>query len=282
MHYAIAFLLLLLLPTQQPAAPAQAPPGIPEAMRLQATDPAGAAKILEGVTMREPQNARAWRLLGGALQQAEQFDRAIEAYQKALALGPDPTSTFNIGITHLRKKSVDTAFEWLAKAKAAKYDVTQMLVDTNLEPLRSDPRYVALLLKKPDFENPFVEETKILAEWDGEAPNDQFGWIARGAGDLDKDGVVDFVTCAPFTGDPARPSGRVYAYSTKSRKLLWKVDGAPGDQLGITLETAGDINADGTPDVVATGGGKANVFSGVDGKVLLSLASPGALPILAG
>ncbi len=250
-------------------------------MRLQPTDPAAAAKILEGVTAREPQNARAWRLLGGALQQAEQFDRAIEAYQKALALGPDPTATYNIGISYLRKKDVDTAFEWLGKAKAARYDVTQMLVDTNLEPLRADPRYLALLLKKADFEKPFVEDTRILGEWTGEAANDQFGWIARGAGDLDKDGVVDFITCAPFTGDPARPSGRVYAYSTKSRKLLWKVDGAPGDQLGITLETAGDVNADGTPDVVATGGGKANVYSGVDGKVLLSLASPATLPILA-
>lgn len=279
MQNALVVLLILLVSTQQPAPPA--PPGIPEAMRLQPTDPAAAAKILEGVTAREPQNARAWRLLGGALQQAEQFDRAIEAYQKARAIGPDPTATYNIGVVYLHKKDLDQGFAWLAQAKAAKYDMTQMLVDTNMEPLRADPRYLALVPKKADYENPFVEDTKILAEWDGEAANDQFGWIARGAGDLDKDGVVDFVTCAPFTGDPARPSGRIYAYSTKSRKLLWKVDGAPGDQLGITLETAGDVNADGTPDVVATGGGKANVYSGMDGKVLLSLASPGTLPILA-
>jgi len=66
------------------------------------------------------------------------------------------------GESYLRKKSLDTAFEWLAKAKAAKYDMTQMLVDTNLEPLRADARYVALLPKKADFENPFVEPTKIL------------------------------------------------------------------------------------------------------------------------
>ncbi|HVJ28166.1 MAG TPA: tetratricopeptide repeat protein, partial [Vicinamibacterales bacterium] len=281
MQQALVVLLLLLVATQQPAPPAQTPPGIPEAIRLQATDPAGAAKILEGVTAREPQNARAWRLFGVALQQAEQFDRAIEAYQKSRAIGPDPTSTYNIGISYLRKKDVDKAFTWLAVAKAAKYDVTQMLVDTNLELLRTDPRYVALLLKKADFEKPFVEDTKILGEWTGEAANDQFGWIARGAGDLDKDGVTDFVTSAPFKGDPAQPSGRVYAYSTKSRRLLWKVDGAPGDQLGITLETAGDLNADGTPDVVATGGGRAHVYSGTDGKVLVSLASPGTLPILA-
>ena len=132
-----------------------------------------------------------------------------------------------------------------------------------------------------EFSNPFVEETKILGEWAGEATNDQFGWIARAAGDLDKDGVTDFVTCAPFKGDPKKPAGRIYAYSTKSQKLLWQVDGAPGDRLGVTLETAGDVNADGTPDVVATGGGKAHVYSGKDGSVLQSLASPGALPLRA-
>jgi len=64
MHYALVVLLLLLLPQSQPSQPAQTPPGIPEAMRLQPTDPAGAAKILEAVTTREPQNGRAWRLLG--------------------------------------------------------------------------------------------------------------------------------------------------------------------------------------------------------------------------
>jgi hypothetical protein len=79
MQYALAVLLLLLVSQSQPAQPAQTPPGIPEALRLQTTDPIGAAKILEGVTMREPANGRAWRLLGSALQQAEQFDRAIEA-----------------------------------------------------------------------------------------------------------------------------------------------------------------------------------------------------------
>ena len=37
----------------------------------------------------------------------------------------------------------------------------------------------------------------------------------------------------------------------------------------MTLETAGDVNADGVPDVVATGGGKANVYSGRDGARIL-------------
>ena len=41
------------------------------AARLQAQDPAGAARILEAVTMREPANGRAWRMLGVAYQRTK-------------------------------------------------------------------------------------------------------------------------------------------------------------------------------------------------------------------
>src|SRR6188768_3777799 len=94
------------------------PPGIPEALQIQPKDPAAAAKILEGVTAREPGNARAWRLLGSARHQNKDYERAIEAYQKALAIQPDPTATYNIGAAYARLKDADRAFEWLAKAQA--------------------------------------------------------------------------------------------------------------------------------------------------------------------
>ncbi|HJR60016.1 MAG TPA: FG-GAP-like repeat-containing protein [Vicinamibacterales bacterium] len=289
MPHLLALLLVLALwshgsshvQQQQPSAPTPpSAPDIPDALRIQATDPEAAAKILEAVTARAPRNARAWRLLGVALHLSKQYDRAIEAYQKAIAIQPDPIATYNIGAAYARKNDPDRAFEWLAKARATKqFDMTQMQLDPDLEPLRGDPRFTALLPKKEDFANPFVEETRILAEWGGEAMNDQFGWIARAIGDVDKDGVIDFVTCAPFRGGQAQPAGRIYAYSTKSRQLLWKADGAPGDRLGMTLEAAGDANADGIPDVVATGGSKAYVYSGRDGATLLTLTSPGALPL---
>lgn len=271
-------LAAMVIQGQQPASP----PGIPEALRIQAKDPAAAAKILEGVVAREPKNARAWRLFGVALQQSKQFDRAIEAYLQALALGPDPLATYNIGTAYARKNEVDKAFEWLAKARQTRrFDMMQMEVDADLAALRGDARYKALLPKHEDFANPFVEGSTILGEWHGEAANDQFGWIARPIGDVDKDGVPDFVASAPFTGTQGQPAGRIYVYSTKSRKLLWKTDGAPGDRLGSSVEAAGDVDANGVPDVVATAGGKVLVYAGSDGKVLRTWKSPGPLPMLA-
>jgi hypothetical protein len=114
---------------------------------------------------------------------------------------------------------------------------------------------------------------KIIREWDGEKPNDQFGWIARNIGDVDGDGVADVVTSAPTSGKGGERAGRIYVYSTKSGKLLWTANGRAGDELGTGVESAGDTNGDGIPDVVASApaGGYAKVYSGRDGRVLLTL-----------
>ena len=280
MRLACLAVLLLVVASALPAR--QPPPGIPEAMRLMPSDPAGAARILEQVTKREPKNQRAWRLLGSARQQGGQLDAAIEAFQQAIAIGPDPAATYSIGIVYAQKKEMDRAFEWLAKAKATgKVDMTQLQVDPHPAAYRDEPRFKALLATKKDFADPFVEPTTIIHEWHGEAINDQFGWIARAIGDVDKDGVSDIVVSAPFTGDQQQPSGRVYIYSAKSGTLLWKANGVAGERLGITAEAAGDVNADGMPDLVATGGGAAVVYSGNDGRVIRTLRSPGPLPLLA-
>ena len=167
---------------------------------------------------------------------------------------------YNVGTVYARKHDIDAAFEWLAKARATrKIDMTQMDADSDLAAIRTDPRYRALLPTPEEFTNPFVEPVHIVREWDGEAANDQFGWIARKIGDVDRDGIVDIVTSAPTKDIGGENAGRVYVYSTKSGKQLWHADGRPGDQLGTGLEAAGDVNHDGIPDVVASapGAGKA-------------------------
>jgi FG-GAP-like repeat/FG-GAP repeat/Tetratricopeptide repeat len=242
--------------------------------RLQANDSAGAAKILEDVTKREPGNGRAWRGLATAYQNLKDFDRAIAAYRHSLDVDPGvPTPLFNIGVSYAQKNDKDQAFLWLTKAKATRQiDMTQIDATPELATLKNDPRYSSLLPTRADFDNPFVEPVKIIREWDGESANDQFGWIARNIGDVDGDGVPDVVTSAPTNAAGGEKAGRIYVYSTKSGKLLWTADGHPGDELGTGVEGAGDTNKDGIPDVIASapGGGYAKVYSGRDGKVLLT------------
>jgi FG-GAP repeat/Tetratricopeptide repeat/FG-GAP-like repeat len=242
--------------------------------RLAAHDPGAAIKQMEEVTAHEPKHGRSWRVLGTAYQQAKEFDKAIEAYGKSLELEPQNQSPlYNIAAAYALKGDRERAFEWLTKARAThRVDMTGLAQDEDLASLRRDSRFASLLPKPDDFKNPFVEDVKVIREWDGEAANDQFGWIARSMGDVDGDGVPDFVTSAPTSGDHA---GRVYVYSTKSGKLLWKADGKAKDELGTGVECAGDTNGDGVADVVASGPGGhvAYIYSGKDGRVLVTLKS---------
>lgn len=257
-----------------PVAAQDAPPTLAMATaRLQANDAHGAATILTALVEREPENALAWRTLGGAHQTLADYDMAAEAFLRAFELEPSNAYLlYNLGVVRAQAGDEDGAFEWLAEARRTrKVDMTQIDFDARLATLREDARFASLRPGPADFEQPFVEPVKILGEWRGEAANDQFGWIARDIGDVDGDGAHDFVTSAPSHGQ--NTAGRAYVYSSKSRALLWSTDGQPGDSLGTGIEAAGDTDADGVPDVIvsAPGGGKAWVHSGRDGRVLLTL-----------
>ena len=265
-------LLAIVLFATAPSADAQTAatvpaPSIPAAMNhFYRGDAAGAAKILEGVTAATPGNANAWRLLALCYRKMGELDRSMGAYQKALALEPNsPAAMFNLAGVYALKGNTDSAFALLAKAKASKnYDMTELDVDSAYASLRGDSRYQPLLPTSKDFADPIVEHVKIIREFDGDSVGDQFGWIARSVGDIDHDGMADFVTSAPTKYAGGANAGRVYVYSSGSGKLLWSADGKPGEQLGIGVESAGDVDGDGTQDVIAGApySGRAYVYSG--------------------
>ena len=276
-HLLTLTLLVLFLATAGAAQAPTEPTAAAAAARMQAQDPAGAARILEAVTAREPANARAWRLLGVAYQRSQEIDKALAAYRKSLEIEPGaPQLLYNLGTAFALKQDANAAFDWLGRAKATrKLDMTQIETDADLSALETDARFRALLPTPDDFAQPFVEPVHVIREWDGEAAGDQFGWIARGIGDVDRDGVPDIVASAPTKYIGGAAAGRVYVYSTHTGKRLWSVDGHPGDQLGTGIEAAGDTNHDGVPDVVASapGAGKAYLYSGTDGRTLLTLTA---------
>ena len=167
----VAVAALCCLFAQVPATPPAAKPTLAAAQaRLQAQDPAGAAKILEQLVAAEPTNGRAWRNLGNVYQTLKDYDKAIAAEKKALAVEPGmPSPLYALGDQYALEKNNDQAFAWLQKARDThRIDMTQMEGDTDLDGLRADPRYKALLPTAADFANPFVEPTTILHEWDGE------------------------------------------------------------------------------------------------------------------
>jgi hypothetical protein len=243
-----------------------------EARRLiQSQDYGQALALLGPLLERAPDNAQAWLAYGQALQKQGQLDRALEAHAKAA--GFDETklqAMYDTGATYALKGEPDNAFAWLERLhETARFNLTGIGIDPDLASLKDDPRFGELFPTPAEFAAPFVEPASIIHEWAGDVDNAWFGWIARNIGDVDGDGVNDVTTSAPAREGFA---GRVDVYSGSSGKLVWSVTGEAGDQLGMGIEAAGDTNADGVPDVVAgaPGAGRAYVYSGTDGAVLLT------------
>lgn len=243
--------------------------------KIRAGEFAAAAEMLETITKAQPANGIGWQLLGYAYHAQGDFERALPAHLQASKFPQSAgTGFYNAACAYARLGDKERAFGCLRQAESTgAIDMAQMDGDADLASLHDDPRYAELRPAPESFTDPFVEPTRILHEWDGEAPLGQFGWIARNVGDVDGDGAADLVTSAPTFVSGRGPAGRVYVYSGRSGKLLWQQTGQSGDQLGLGIEAAGDVNADGTPDVIASAPGRSRafVYSGKDGQVLLEL-----------
>lgn len=96
-----------------------------------------------GMTQKYPDSGRAWFNYGFAALQDRDLDTAIAAYRRTLDLGYRAgTSSYNMACAYALKGNRDAAFEWLKRAKAAKFDVEDHIDgDEDLDSLHKDPRW---------------------------------------------------------------------------------------------------------------------------------------------
>lgn len=234
---------------------------------------AEAEKLLEKLVQTDPQAGAAWFQLGSVRHTQKKWDAALTAHRKAADFPPfKPRALYNIACVYAQQQKADEAITSLQQAVAAGFaDRGQMLIDTDLAELRRDKRFAALVPPLREGKDLFAEPVRLVHTWRGENVNDEFGWVARRIGDVDGDRVADFVTTAPGFNKNA---GKIYVYSSRTGKLLFSRVGQAGQRYGNGAAGAGDVNADGVPDVIVGGpmaeGGYVEVLSGKDGKVLLS------------
>jgi Tol biopolymer transport system component len=111
----------------------------------------------------------------------------------------------------------------------------------------------------------------------GETASERFGYSVGMAGDVNGDGFSDVIVGTPW-GDTA-DVGRAYVYfggpSADSVADLTLMGEAMGDQFGVSVGTAGDVNGDGFSDVIV--GANFNDAGGTNaGRAYVYYGGPGA------
>jgi len=91
--------------------------------------------------------------------------------------------------------------------------------------------------------------------WRGEAADDQAGFSVAGGGDIDGDGIPDFVVGAVSESEAGSGAGAAYFLQgpATGSMYLWSADAKltgeqAGDQAGLAVAIVGDTDGDGTDD----------------------------------
>ena len=132
--------------TDKPAAPSQKEPTptIADGQALiQAEEYDKAAELFHKIVKAEPDNARAWHFLGYSLHAAGNLTDALPCHLMAAEFEQSAAvASYNAACVYSLRKKADKAFAWLEKAKTAGFDnVEQIEGDTDMENIRSDPRF---------------------------------------------------------------------------------------------------------------------------------------------
>lgn len=94
-----------------------------------------------------PHTGEEWMKRGYDLHHSDRHDEAIAAFEKAIELGYRPASAmYNIACAHALRNDKENALRWLERAIEAGFSrQDHLLKDSDLDPLRSDPRFKALV-----------------------------------------------------------------------------------------------------------------------------------------
>ncbi|GAB5536793.1 MAG: hypothetical protein Rubg2KO_30420 [Rubricoccaceae bacterium] len=114
---------------------------------------------------------------------------------------------------------------------------------------------------------------------DGAAAGDRFGTSVSGGGDVDDDGLADFIVGAPNHDANGSNSGVAYVYSNANTGVgiaEWSTIGQAEDDLfGWQVASAGDMNGDGYDDLIV--GAPLNDAGGSDaGRAYVYYSGPAA------
>lgn len=126
-------------------------------------------------------------------------------------------------------------------------------------------------------------DARLLHAFRGELVNGRFGIRVSVAGDVNEDGATDFAIASEGDWTKGQNVGAVFVYSGADFSLIRTIYGQGKNQpfFGRCLADAGDVDADGLPDLIAgspvdddngANSGTIAIYSGADGHAIHTLS----------
>ncbi|NIO42782.1 MAG: hypothetical protein GTO41_23105, partial [Burkholderiales bacterium] len=111
-----------------------------------------AANVFGEIVGVQPNNGRAWHLLGYCLHMDNQLDKAIEAHTKAASFEQfKPISLYNLACAYSLKNDSEQSLSFLQKAfDAGFYQFDQLEQDADLDTVRNNPRFIKMVKQARD------------------------------------------------------------------------------------------------------------------------------------
>lgn len=106
--------------------------------------------LARSLLIADPENVRAFHMLGSALTRAGRHEKALEVDLRLAQLTPkDPYVFYNLACSHSNLGNLDEGLAALSEAfKLGFRDTSHLMRDRDLEALRRDPRFKKLLDRK--------------------------------------------------------------------------------------------------------------------------------------
>lgn len=131
-------------------------------------DTAGALEMYERMARENPFDGSVWSRYGFCLHGAKKYAQAIDAYAKAIELGYQRNSNlYNTACALALQGKQDEAFKYLEQALDARMaDQETLESDTDMDSLRSDPRFAALTGITKGLQKPLAATREEGWAWD--------------------------------------------------------------------------------------------------------------------
>lgn len=102
-----------------------------------------------------------------------------------------------------------------------------------------------------------------------------YGYAVMGVGDINGDGHADFMLGSPHDQTNGKDAGSVQVFSGKDATRIYTFYGVANDHAGRALDSAGDVDRDGRPDLIY--GGEATIHKDIAGQARVISGRTGML-----